>query len=111
MHPATLVLLFIIGVFVLAQSAIMLKALQGQTNPDKNVYNFTMLMLFSAIVLILGSAVGLAMTLKGGKGGAAANPTAPSAAAGAASATPGLAAAPAGPNAATIATLLKALGK
>ena len=66
MHPAMLVTLFILGVFIIAQSAITLKMLQAESSPNKNVYNFTMLMLFSGIAMVLGSSIGLAMKIKGG---------------------------------------------
>jgi hypothetical protein len=105
-----LVTLFILGVFIIAQSAITLKMLQAESSPNKNVYNFTMLMLFSGIAMVLFASVASAMAFKGKGGAAPAAGGAPSAAAGSLTAPAAPAAAALSPNQtqALLAQLLKA---
>ena len=109
MHPAMLVTLFILGVFIIAQASITLKMIQAQSAPDKNAYNFSMLMLFSGIAMVLMSSIWLALKMKGGsKNAAAAVGGAASAAAGSLTAPPAPAAAAVQPNQlAALAQLLK----
>jgi len=97
MHPATLFFVFVIGVFIIAQAAITLKMIQAQPTPDKNVYNFTMLMLFSGIAMVLFSSVASAMAFKG-KGATVVVSGGPSAAAGSLTAPVAPASAPLAPN-------------
>ena len=108
MHPATLFFVFVIGVFIIAQAAITLKMIQAQSAPDKNAYNFSMLMLFSGIAMVLFASVASAMAFKGKGGAAPAVSGAPSAAAGSLTAPPAPAAAALQPNQlAALAQLLK----